>query len=363
MPSKLGKGPLRSGISRRTFVKQASLASAATTLGYGLAPTVSAQSNSFVICTFGGQTFDAHRKAYFEPFEKETGLKIIDASPTNFGKLKAMVQSGNPEWDLVDAGDRHMHAAIKENLLEPLDYKSIDNSGFLPNTFNPFGLGAFYWSINLCSSGKRERVPTTWVEFHDVKSFPGNRALRNSSFDNMEFALLADGVPITDIYPLTKDKIARAYKKLEQLKPHVLKWWNVEAQVVQMLTDGEVAYADGPAGRLAVIQRQGAKVNYVWNQGIVHGDSWIIPKGAKNKEHATRFLAWYASHPERQAEFAKHIPYGPLHTKALDYLDKEYAATLCTAPQNLKQQLVSNGEWWGQEYETMEREWKNWILR
>ena len=58
----------------------------------------------------------------------------------------------------------------------------------------------------------------------------------------LETALIADGVPMDKLYPLDVD---RAFKKLEQLKPHVLVWWSSGAQSAQVLKDGEVDMVGG----------------------------------------------------------------------------------------------------------------------
>jgi putative spermidine/putrescine transport system substrate-binding protein len=39
----------------------------------------------------------------FAPFEKATGIKVIDVSPPRAAKIKAMVESKNMEWDIVYA--------------------------------------------------------------------------------------------------------------------------------------------------------------------------------------------------------------------------------------------------------------------
>jgi putative spermidine/putrescine transport system substrate-binding protein len=347
---------------RRRFLRNVA-AAAVTGAVIQRVSIVHAESKELVICTFGGQTFQAHRKAYFEPFEKETGIKIIDASPTDFAKLRAMVMSKNPEWDLVDAGNRHMYAATKAGLLDPIDYKTVNASEFLPGTANEFGLGAFYFSTNICYRGGLPKAPTNWKEFYDEAAFPGTRSLRNSSFENMEFALMSEGVSISEVYPLTEEKIRLAYRALDKIKPRVLKWWKVEAQATQMLVDREVDYAMTAAGRLAVLKRQGANVGFEWNQGNLNGDSWVIPKGAKNKANAMAFLAWFASNPRRQGEFAQLIPYGPCHKRALEFVPPDAASELCTAPENMKRMLISDAQWWGENFEKMEQRWNSWVMK
>ena len=78
--------------------------------------------------------------------------------------------------------------------------------------------------------------PQNWVDFWDAKKFPGPRTLRDSPVDNLEFALMADGVAPDKLYPLDID---RAFKKLDAIKPHISVWWKTGAQSAQLLVDKE----------------------------------------------------------------------------------------------------------------------------
>ena len=44
------------------------------------------------------------RKAFFNGFEKKYGIKVVETSPVDFGKLRAMVETGNVEWDITEIG-------------------------------------------------------------------------------------------------------------------------------------------------------------------------------------------------------------------------------------------------------------------
>ncbi len=53
------------------------------------------------IATFGGTMQETQKKAYFEPFEKITGIKVRDVAGSDPTKVKAMVETGNIEWDMA----------------------------------------------------------------------------------------------------------------------------------------------------------------------------------------------------------------------------------------------------------------------
>src|SRR5205823_2462578 len=76
--------------------------------------------------------------------------------------------------------------------------------------------------------------PKSWADWWDVKKFPGARSMRDHPVDNLEFALIADGVAMDKLYPLDVD---RAFKKLDQIKPHVNVWWSTGQQPAQLLLD------------------------------------------------------------------------------------------------------------------------------
>ena len=57
-----------------------------------------------VVVSWGGSFQEAQRKALFEPFVKEFGIKLIEDSPSDQAKIRAMVKTNNVTWDVVDLG-------------------------------------------------------------------------------------------------------------------------------------------------------------------------------------------------------------------------------------------------------------------
>ena len=62
----------------------------------------------------GGSMGTAMRKAFFNGFEKKYGIRVIETSPADFGKLRAMVDSGNVEWDLTEIGGQEVNVSAFE---------------------------------------------------------------------------------------------------------------------------------------------------------------------------------------------------------------------------------------------------------
>ena len=87
-------------MDRRGFLK-ASAGAAVGVATVGLPGAARAQrGKSIVVVSFGGTYQDAQRKAYYEPFEAATGIKVVEDTIATAAKLKAMVDSKNVTWDV-----------------------------------------------------------------------------------------------------------------------------------------------------------------------------------------------------------------------------------------------------------------------
>ena len=90
----------RNTFGRRQTIAMLGGAAAVTAAGpaFGQEPPKPA---SIVVNHSGGSMGSAMRKAFFNGFEKKYGIKVVETSPADFGKLRAMVESGNVEWDVT----------------------------------------------------------------------------------------------------------------------------------------------------------------------------------------------------------------------------------------------------------------------
>jgi putative spermidine/putrescine transport system substrate-binding protein len=174
----------------------------------------------------------------------------------------------------------------------------------------------------------------------------------------LEIALLADGVNLEDLYPLDVD---RAFESLEKVKPHVVKWWALGAEGAQALADQEAVIGDIYNARATNLIKEGAPLEIVWNQGIMAMDGWMIVKSAPHLDAAQQFIA-FASSAERQAEFAKQLPYGPVNTRAAEFLDEETLANLPTSPEHLPNMVVFDTEWWMENYDAVTERFQEFLL-
>jgi putative spermidine/putrescine transport system substrate-binding protein len=101
--------------------------------------------------------------------------------------------------------------------------------------------------------------------------------------------------------------------------------------------------------RAAVGDRK--RLGVIWDGQIYDLDLWAIPKNAKNKDGAMRFIS-FATDPARLAAQAQLIAYGPMRKSALDLvgkhpvIDVEMREFLPTSPDNFKKALKIDDAWW-----------------
>lgn len=330
----------------------------------GILPAVNAAmaEDGIVVVGQGGSYQEAQRKAFFEPFTKATGIKIIEQSPADNGKFQAMVESGNVEWDVVDVGQGFVLRGTKLNLFEKVDYATagIVKADFPAELVTDYSVPSIVWSTTLNYNTDQvnpEKSAKNWAQFWDVKNFPGERTLPKAPVNLLEIALLADGVEPSKLYPLDVD---RAFKSLDKIKPHVQVWWETAGKAEQLLVDGEVAYSAAGQARIQKAQRDGAPVAVNWDQGTLTSQSWVIPRGSKHRDAALKFLA-FVSAPERQADLSKYIDYGPSNTKAFQFIRKD--AELPTTPDLLKKQVLTEPQWWADNLDAVNERLNKWLLQ
>ena len=260
-------------ITRRTVLGAASLA-------FMRAGVSSAAGRDLVFTSWGGTTQDAQKKAWVDPFQKSTGIRVKLDGPTDYGKLKAMVESGNVSWDVVDVEGDFAVAAAQQGLLEPIDFSVVDRAKLDPRFTSDHFVGSFYYSFvlgyNKSALGGKE--PKSWADLFDTKAIPGKRTFYKWSAPGvLEIALLADGVAPDKLYPLDLD---RAFKKLDSIKSEIV-WWSGGAQSQQLLASGEAPLGQFWNGRVFAVQKDEPSVDISWQQNLTAADVLVVPKGSK----------------------------------------------------------------------------------
>ena len=346
--------------SKRTFSRRNALK-----LGLAAGAVVSApayirpgwaQSKKLIIANSGGSMGEAKRKALYDPFTKKTGIEIQTVAGADLAKLKLQVDNNAVEWDVADVGHAVLPTANRLNLFEPIDEKIVDWEGIVEKARNPFAIGATIYAGGIGYHRTRKKAMTTWPEFFDVKNFPGRRGLRTRVNDTLEIAAMGSGVAPSEVFPID---IERAFKALDQIKPHVSHWISSTAQTVSLIQQDETDYTFTYTTRVKNMQASGVPLDFSFKQNIL-GIAWTgVPRGSKNREAAMQFLD-FALDPDRQAELSNYSVDAPSHVAAMDKVDPAIRKWLPDVAS--KDNCFTDAEWWSTNLEPLTIRYKEWLL-
>ena len=141
----------------------------------------------------------------------------------------------------------------------------------------------------------------------------------------------------------------------------MVKWWETGAVPPQLLTDKEVVMSSVWNGRMASLAKAGVPAAVSWNQGLSKRDCWAVPKGAKNRASAMKFIA-FSTMPVPQARLSSLIPYGFVNDKSTGYMTEEQMEILPSAPAIRSQLVPYNYQWWVDNRDTVITRFNKWLL-
>lgn len=323
-----------------------------------------------IIANYGGVWADTLNRICGQPFTKETGITVIQAATDDsLAQIRAQQTTKRVLWDIGPTERAGLPISEKNGWLERIDWSVVDPDNKLPAIARKdYAIGSVAYSTTI--GIRTDKVPGGktfggWRDFWDVKSFPGPRTLRNSPVENLEFALIADGVKPSDVYDVLKAPggVDRAFKKLDEIKPAITVWWTSGQQPVQLLASGEVFYATAFNGRIAQLQKDNVPVQVIWNGGSLDISYYSLIKGAANPAAAMQFMRYCWNDPARLAEIARALPYSSFNPDIFKILTAEEAKELPTSPQNIAVQFAVNADFWAENQRAIQTRWDAWRLQ
>jgi len=361
----------------KTLNKPALIAAAAL---LGAAGTASATDLVFV--SWGGAYTASQQKAYHEPYMKmHPDINIVndDSSNNAVAKLRAMIEANNVTWDLIDMVAADAILSCDEGTVEEINFDkdlapapdgTPASKDFGDLIVSPCFIPQIVYSTTF---GYRtdlvgDTPPTSIKDVFDLKKYPGKRSLEKKAINNLEWALLADGVPADKVYELlaTDKGVDRAFAKLDTIKDHVV-WWEKGAQTPQLLADGEVVMGSTYNGRLfSVIEEEKQPVAMMWDWQVFDLDGWVVPKGSPHKKIVMDYLR-FATDTQRLADQAKYISYGPARASSAPLVGKhatlgiEMGPHMPTAPANSKHTLLYNYNFWADHADDLNERFQAWL--
>lgn len=333
------------------------------------------------VVSWGGAYSASQWSAYHDPYmERNPQVNIVEeeSSAEGLKLLREQVQSGNVSWDLVDMTASNAIAACEEGLamevphdewLAPAPDGTPPSEDFGDMIIAPCFIPQIVFST---AFGYREdllaREPDSIDDVFNLSQFPGMRSLERKPIGNLEWALIADGVPPEEVYDVldTPEGVERAFAKLDTIKNQVM-WWLKGDVPVKLLSEGSVVIASAYNGRLfAAIVERDEPIDMMWDWQVFDLDGWVVPKGAPNLEAVKDYL-YFATDTQRLADQAKYISYGPARASSAPLVGEhaelgiDMGPHMPTDPANSQNVLLFNYEWWSEHQDDLGARFERWL--
>ena len=353
-----------------------------TLLVLALSVTFANAQSPLTVVSWGGAYSQSQINAYHKPFTQLTGIKI-NAEDYNGGLAEARVQvrAKNIVWDVIDMPLSSVMRGCEEGILEPLNLaefpKAPDGTpalqDFLPETlYSECGVPLVIWSTIFAYDTTKfpKQKPQSIKDFFDIEKFPGRRALRKSPRSTLEFAMMASGVEINQVYQTlsTPEGLKRAFAMLDKIKEHTI-WWEAGAQPPLMLADGEVVMATSYNGRIFNAWNKEKKpFEIVWDNQVWYRNYYALVKGTPRKKEALQFIK-FATDTQRLTDQARYISYGPSRRSSMAMISThietgiDMRPHMPTYPDNFRKGLESNYEWWADYEDEMTDRFNTWLAK
>ncbi len=317
------------------------------------------------VAAYGGVINDYLTQDFGIPFTARTGIKVNFGSNASMALAKLQVAAGAPsQWDITELTGSEYVEAINQNLILPFDYSIIDASKLVPGYKESHGVKFSSYMFVMAWDRKKipdEQAPKTWAEFWDTRKYPGKRSIDANLTDGsaMEVALLADGVPVENLYPLD---VARALKSFEKLGRDNIIWYNANQEPIQQLTSGAVPLATVFHGRVLLANKGGAQLGFTPAYSSVSGNYLAVIRTTGQPKEAFQLINFILTDAQAGANYMQHTNYAVPDAASFALLPQSVQDILPTSPAMRDKVFFKNDAWWAANLGPTIQRFKEWQL-
>jgi len=261
-------------------------------------------------------------------FEQKFNVKVnYDVYGSN-EEMLAKIQAGASGYDLIQPSDYMVATMIELGLLEEINKDNIPNLKNIVSSFQtpPFDPGSkhsiiYTWGITGIAYNKNyvKEQPTSWNDLWN-EAYKGRVILLNDPREVMGMALIKNGFSNSST---DKGELEKAFADMKTLLPSVIAFDT--DNIKQKMIAEEAWIGSVWSGDAAFIQAENPNVDYVIPKegATIWADTMAIPKGAKHKELAEKFIN-YLMDPEVSVKNYESIGYSNPNEQAYPLHSEEY---------------------------------------
>lgn len=294
-------------------------------------------------------------------FEQKYNVTVNYDVFANNEDLLAKIKAGGSNYDVIQPSDYMVATMIKLNLLDELNKNNIPNWGNLTDRFKnqPYDPEGKYsvvytWGVTGIAYNKKyvKDEITSWSDLWNPK-YKDKVLLLDDSREVIGMGLKKQGHSNSST---DEGEIKTAVDDIKQLLPSVLAFDTDNIKQKMIAEEGWIGTVW--SGDAAFIAAQNPDVAYVVPKegGTIWSDNYAIPKGAKHKELAEKFIN-YMLDPEVSVKNYESIGYSDPNEKAKS---KHSEAYLSNKMINLSDEELKRTEWLldvGKTLQTYDRYW------
>ena len=323
---------MKKSYTRISMAALAVLAASVSVTGCGSSKSSADKDNELYVYNWG-EYID---ESVISQFEEETGIKVIyDMFETN-EEMYPIIEAGAISYDAVCPSDYMIQKMVQNDLLAELNFDNIPNikeidplylqmasTAFDPE--NKYAVPYTWGDLGILYNDKRlEELgidpPTKWSDLWDER-LSGELLMQDSIRSAFTIALTKNGYSLNTTNP---DEIAIAKNDLIAQKPLVQAY--VIDQVRDKMIGGEAAVGVIYSGEMLYIQGEDGTDNLEYvipEEGTdLFIDCWVIPKNAKNKENAEKWIN-FLCRPDIAKKNFEYITYSTPNKGTFELLDED----------------------------------------
>lgn len=280
----------------------------------------------------------------FDKFEKETGIKVVEANYDSNEMLEGKLVAGHSGYDVVVPSGFFLQHQIPIGLYQKLDKSKLPNLKNMDpaimkatEAFDPGNQYAvdYMWGTTALGYNEdqiKKRMPDAPVNSWDLLFKPENAAkfadcgitVLDAPAEVMAIALNYLGL---DPNSENKDDLAKAEALMNSIKPYIRKFDS--SGYIDDLANGDACLSIGYSGDVYIAKsraeeaKNGNKVNYVIpKEGTIEWfDMMAIPADAPHPDNALKFIN-FIMEPQITADISNYVFYANGNKEAYPLVDK-----------------------------------------
>jgi len=334
--------------------------------------TVTAE--TLVIGTWGGPYEEAQDSILLSPFSESTGINLRKIRYS--GGLDIFHSNELPdvldmlEEDAMLACDRGQLSTLPAEYIKSITIEANDD--YLDGAITKCAVAHSTYSTIVAFDERAfpDEKPSRIQDFFDTEKFPGKRAVQKSPAALFEWALMAEGVPNSQIYDLlsTERGMRLVLQRLESIREHLV-WWSTPEESVELLEKQTVVMSSGYNGRFFDARSRNLPINFIWDGQIIDRSVWASPKRRSSSLPASLAFIRFATQPRRMGRIAELIPYGPTRKSAYEFIGRhpKYGMNMIpqlpTAPRHIAVSLIRDTRWYARTSQFRHSRFEKWLSR